>query len=70
MMIPQPQHRTAIRAKVTLRRAAFLVWSSAVFNSIVFPTTVRLALVLQYLLMGLFNWMGAGWIRMMGKART
>lgn len=43
VVIPQPQHGTAVGAEVALRRATFLVWSSAVFNSSVFSACMSLA---------------------------
>jgi hypothetical protein len=43
VVIPQPQHGTAIGAEVAIRLAAFLVWSSAVFDSSVFSAFMSLA---------------------------
>jgi len=45
VVIPQPQHSTAVRAEVPLRGAAFFLRRAAIFDSGVFPTGISISLM-------------------------
>lgn len=66
VMIPHPEHSTAIRAEVALWRAAFLVFSSAIFDSTVFSIArVSICFVICGEVIIVMWSLDGGWIWMM-----